>query len=62
MFSKMNRGKNTRFWEGGWSGEKIQPNLNTSLTKRPSSFRNNLGGGAEGVKKLSHLNIKLRLR
>ena len=58
MFSKMNRGKNTRFWEGGWSGEKIQPNLNTSLTKRPSSFRNNLGGGAEGVKILCTPKIK----
>ena len=46
----MNRGKITRSWEGGESREKIQPNLNISLTKKPSSFRNDLGGGTGGVK------------
>ena len=31
-------------------GEKTKTNLNISLTKKPNSFRNNLGGGAGGVK------------
>ena len=49
MFLKMNRAKITRSWERGGSREK-KKNLNISLTKKPNSFRNNLGGGAGGVK------------